>query len=111
MNYYLLFFFFFFFKQKTAYEIVPCDWSSDVCSSDLGSARSADPSSFGTCTRDPAASLQWILSRCGSWGPSDRRDGGRRCPRGCIRGMCRRHCSRSECVLRDHSPAADPASC
>src|SRR5213596_4331401 len=29
--------FFFFFKQKTAYEIRPCDWSSDVCSSDLGS--------------------------------------------------------------------------
>src|SRR5213596_3247115 len=30
-----VFFFFFFFKQKTAYEIRPCDWSSDVCSSDL----------------------------------------------------------------------------
>src|SRR5213596_830011 len=29
------FLFFFFFKQKTAYEIRPCDWSSDVCSSDL----------------------------------------------------------------------------
>ena len=28
-------FFFFFFKQKTAYEIVSRDWSSDVCSSDL----------------------------------------------------------------------------
>ena len=27
--------FFFFFRQKTAYEIVDCDWSSDVCSSDL----------------------------------------------------------------------------
>jgi len=27
--------FFFFFKQKTAYEISDCDWSSDVCSSDL----------------------------------------------------------------------------
>src|SRR5213596_2100751 len=27
--------FFFFFKQKTAYEIRPCDWSSDVCSSDV----------------------------------------------------------------------------
>ena len=27
---------FFFFKQKTAYEIVSRDWSSDVCSSDLG---------------------------------------------------------------------------
>ena len=32
---YLFFFFFFFFKQKTAYEIVSRDWSSDVCSSDL----------------------------------------------------------------------------
>ena len=31
-------FFFFFFKQKTAYEIYQCDWSSDVCSSDLISA-------------------------------------------------------------------------
>src|ERR1051326_1788792 len=27
--------FFFFFKQKTAYEIKECDWSSDMCSSDL----------------------------------------------------------------------------
>ena len=35
--FYLFFFcyFFFFFKQKTAYEIYQCDWSSDVCSSDL----------------------------------------------------------------------------
>ena len=24
-----------YFKQKTAYEIYRCDWSSDVCSSDL----------------------------------------------------------------------------
>ena len=31
----ILCFFFFFFKQKTAYEIRNCDWSSDVCSSDL----------------------------------------------------------------------------
>src|SRR3546814_8570256 len=30
---------FFFFKQKTAYEMRISDWSSDVCSSDLGSAR------------------------------------------------------------------------
>ncbi len=28
-------YYFFFFKQKTAYEIYQCDWSSDVCSSDL----------------------------------------------------------------------------
>src|SRR5213076_1961560 len=28
--------FFFFFTQKTAYEMVGSDWSSDVCSSDLG---------------------------------------------------------------------------
>ena len=39
-HFFLFFFFiiiiiFFFFKQKTAYEIRPRDWSSDVCSSDL----------------------------------------------------------------------------
>ena len=28
----------FFFKQKTAYEFGTGDWSSDVCSSDLGAA-------------------------------------------------------------------------
>src|SRR5881398_3607920 len=27
---------FFFFEQKTAYEMLSGDWSSDVCSSDLG---------------------------------------------------------------------------
>src|SRR5213075_3484940 len=32
----ILFFFVFFFKPKTAYEITRRDWSSDVCSSDLG---------------------------------------------------------------------------
>ena len=31
----MLVLYFFFFKQKTAYEIKECDWSSDVCSSDL----------------------------------------------------------------------------
>src|SRR3546814_1041609 len=30
---------FFFFKQKTAYELRISDWSSDVCSSDLGAER------------------------------------------------------------------------
>src|SRR3546814_20261699 len=30
---------FFFFKQKTAYEMRISDWSSDVCSSDLGRER------------------------------------------------------------------------
>ena len=33
--FFVFFCFFFFFKQKTAYEIKECDWSSDVCSSDL----------------------------------------------------------------------------
>src|SRR3546814_7946526 len=33
------FFFLFFFKQKTAYEMRISDWSSDVCSSDLGGDR------------------------------------------------------------------------
>src|SRR3546814_10255599 len=33
---------FFFFKQKTAYEMRISDWSSDVCSSDLGKAGAHD---------------------------------------------------------------------
>src|SRR3546814_2965171 len=32
----------FFFKQKTAYEMRISDWSSDVCSSDLGCGQSHD---------------------------------------------------------------------
>src|SRR3546814_1061046 len=35
-NVFCLLCFFFFFKQKTAYEMRISDWSSDVCSSDLG---------------------------------------------------------------------------
>src|SRR3546814_2584114 len=31
--------YFFFFKQKTAYEMRISDWSSDVCSSDLQTAK------------------------------------------------------------------------
>src|SRR3546814_12247648 len=34
---------FFFFKQKTAYEMRISDWSSDVCSSDLGGCDHAHP--------------------------------------------------------------------
>src|SRR3546814_12074652 len=33
---------FFFFKQKTAYEMRISDWTSDVCSSDLGDGACAD---------------------------------------------------------------------
>src|SRR3546814_4137112 len=35
----VMLFSFFFFKQKTAYEMRISDWSSDVCSSDLGAQR------------------------------------------------------------------------
>src|SRR3546814_3140048 len=42
---------FFFFKQKTAYEMRISDWSSDVCSSDLGERARAGPHGGG----EPAA--------------------------------------------------------
>src|SRR3546814_4250821 len=35
--------FFVFFKQKTAYEMRISDWSSDVCSSDLGALSRSGP--------------------------------------------------------------------
>src|SRR3546814_1024415 len=56
-------YFFFFFKQKTAYEMRISDWSSDVCSSDLGatartlsccartSPRTARPTGSGSAGR------------------------------------------------------------
>ena len=36
-----------FFKQKTGYEIKECDWSSDVCSSDLEKATSPQAAGWG----------------------------------------------------------------
>ena len=47
--FFLYFYYFFFFKQKTAYEIYQCDWSSDVCSSDLDATRILIP---GYCEGD-----------------------------------------------------------
>ena len=46
----------FFFKQKTAYEIVSRDWSSDVCSSDLADFICTFLSMFDAC-------LGYLLSR------------------------------------------------
>src|SRR3546814_2878419 len=40
--------FVFFFKQKTAYEMRISDWSSDVCSSDLGTAPATARASTAT---------------------------------------------------------------
>src|SRR5881398_2282383 len=57
-------FIFFFFKQKTAYEMLSGDWSSDVCSSDLRRHSTSPPgesSAYGRITaRDPATGkLAW----------------------------------------------------
>src|SRR3546814_4702925 len=42
----------FFFKQKTAYEMRISDWSSDVCSSDLGPGGGARPGRPRDARRD-----------------------------------------------------------
>src|SRR5213082_2062903 len=52
---------FFFFKQKTAYEIVSGDWSSDVCSSDLPNRLVAKITGFGP--RAAQKQMQMLLSR------------------------------------------------
>src|SRR5213082_2868791 len=58
------FFFFFFFKQKTAYEIVSGDWSSDVCSSDLGERSSPTGHAGRICqTENPASASQSMQAR------------------------------------------------
>src|SRR3546814_7444423 len=53
-----MFSFFFFFKKKTAYELRISDWSSDVCSSDLGLALGADEQHAATAGGDVAHGLQ-----------------------------------------------------
>src|SRR3546814_5586330 len=45
----------FFFKQKTAYEERISDWSSDVCSSDLGRGHPASDSSMFRKARSKGA--------------------------------------------------------
>src|SRR5213596_3856462 len=50
---------FFFFKQKTAYEIRPCDWSSDVCSSDLGPRRGSGRRAVRTTAAAKPSS--WVM--------------------------------------------------
>src|SRR3546814_6021517 len=49
---------FFFFKQKTAYEMRISDWSSDVCSSDLGGSAAAG-------RRGPSPPGAWRARRSG----------------------------------------------
>src|SRR3546814_9584934 len=45
----------FFFKQKTAYEMRISDWSSDVCSSDLGRCLAPRRPGGGGGARNPPA--------------------------------------------------------
>src|SRR3546814_4570355 len=65
--------FFFFFKQKTSYEMRISDWSSDVCSSDLGAGATVRDATKrgGHSRRLPAAApchggwhASFVLSPC-----------------------------------------------
>src|SRR3546814_1768553 len=79
---------FFFFKQKTAYEMRISDWSSDVCSSDLGARRPRrlHPRRTGQ-GRDDLARVRRVPHRLGAQTPlgvllpADHREGQRRVPR------------------------------
>src|SRR3546814_28507 len=63
---------FFFFKQKTAYEMRISDWSSDVCSSDLGRDQPAPACSPCTYLVRPAV-RDWLPEGPGNglraWAP------------------------------------------
>ena len=58
---YLFIYFVFFFKQKTAYEIVSRDWSSDVCSSDLFGLFHCWHAFAGSCSRNCIGSCRMAL--------------------------------------------------
>src|SRR3546814_4115745 len=61
--------FFVFFKQKTAYEMRISDWSSDVCSSDLGVAVTRSQPVFRSVVIVCAAAL--ALAACSDDGTED----------------------------------------
>src|SRR3546814_4832909 len=57
---------FFFFKQKTAYEMRISDWSSDVCSSDLGNGQGSHVEQVPYIERyppDTTACIFWLKNR------------------------------------------------
>src|SRR3546814_334444 len=76
----------FFFKLKTAYEMRISDWSSDVCSSDLGSLR---------CKNND---VRRRASRCAAWWPG--RPSCRRPDRSCSRCLFPRPDDRAPSLLR-----------
>src|SRR3546814_10210931 len=72
--------YFFFFKQKTAYEMRISDWSSDVCSSDLGNT--------DTYMTPPAAAVRCAVRVrparfTRSWKRSEERRVGKECVSTC----------------------------
>src|SRR3546814_7991985 len=86
--------FFFFFKQKTAYEMRISDWSSDVCSSDLGARRArrsllpASGCEHGSVQadgsgQDGAGALSWERESCAETGRSEERRVGKECVSTC----------------------------
>src|SRR3546814_8448493 len=68
----------FLFKQKTAYEIRISDWSSDVCSSDLG----AEWCRFGT-QDSTGLGIKIEQMSWGSWMPHKFKIAVSGCPRNC----------------------------
>src|SRR5436190_23735334 len=67
---FLFFFFFFFFSSRRRHTRSLCDWSSDVCSSDLGAARDGPTPRCPTApTVAPSLNCLWVLAVLALGGP------------------------------------------
>src|SRR3546814_9401579 len=64
---------FFFFKQKTAYEMRISDWSSDVCSSDLGTPRKLSETDRRTLARYFAGAGRAAAAGAPAWPVAERK--------------------------------------
>src|SRR3546814_6658286 len=83
MCYYFVCICFFFFKQKTAYEMRISDWSSDVCSSDLGSCRARAPAAHVRLDTERTSCLLDPLGPCAQSTRSEERRVGKECVSTC----------------------------
>src|SRR3546814_7045794 len=90
---------FLFFKQKTAYEMRISDWSSDVCSADLGpDGRHRNGSSL----RSPRASAKWYATNraCGRRRLAPATGGTRRSPARLLERRSEEHTSELQSLMR-----------
>src|SRR3546814_4034761 len=108
---------FFFFNQNTAYELGISDWSSDVCSSDLGSPL-IQANDTNTCSCPAGTTLQVLIDKfecqaCpeGTYREAFSENGCVACTGEYMTTKADQSTSAADCVCRNEFVAQDDGTC